>query len=674
MEKTFQRIPFLRLVISLATGIILATEIKISTWTTFALLLTAFILMMVVNRIYSYRNASIFGISVAFFFIGIGILFYNQYNRKPFLFKDSSFQATVLEIPQEKTASFKSVLNIHHVLKNDSIFTTSEKVLVYFEKDDKTTTLQPGDNIVFSGSPSSIKNRGNPYEFDYKSYMERKKIYRQLYLSSDRWEPTNTVHTFSLVILSEQIREKLLNIYRSQNLGEAQFKILSALTLGYKRELDPEIKSAFSSSGAMHVLAVSGLHVGIIYGVLFFVLGFLRKQKHGRLVFVLITIFSLWSYAFITGLSPSVERAATMFSILVIGENLKRRINIYNSLAASALILLLINPNNLFEAGFQLSYTAVFGIVFLHPKIAELIQVKTKAARFLWTLFTVSVAAQLATFPITLYYFNQFPTYFWLANILVIPAVSILIPLGLSLLIFSKIPLLSTALSFITNMIIKGIYLLLREIEQLPFAVLHESISPIQLIFINSLLICFLCLLNHKKAIYIQMALVSVVLLITSAIFTKTIKQNTRELIVYNYADNTILQLINGEENYVISKDTIKEENYARNLINATTKKLHLKEPNYQTINDSLINNSIFLKDGAIFFADKSIFFNPENKNIPDQILFNFIINPKLSNQTNLSSIKNSIVIVNQSYIPKNLTSAVPLYNVNKEGAFQTKW
>ena len=606
--------------------------------------------------------------------MALGLMVFILYNKMPRFYSDATFQATVLEAPQEKPASYKSVLHIFNGLKNDTVFKTDEKILVYFEKSEVAKSLQPGDNIIFNVSPERLKNRGNPFEFDYKKYLERKRIYRQLYLPADEWQKVNTRASFSLTILAEQFREKLLDIYREQHLGKAQFDILSALTLGYKRGLDPEIKTVFAAAGAMHVLAVSGLHVGIIYGVLLFLLGFLKRRKSGRLFFVLITLFSLWAYAFITGLSPSVERAATMFSLLVIGENLKRRINVYNSLAASALLLLLINPNNLFEAGFQLSYSAVFGIVFLQPRLAKTVNVKNKVGRFFWILLTVSIAAQIATFPITLYYFNQFPTYFWLSNLLVIPAVSILIPLGLSLLVFARVPFIAHILSSLVSFLIRGVYFILQQIEQLPFSVLHESVNTVELIFIIGLLLSFLLLLKQPQARYVKAGFMSVFLLIATASFLKVYHLNEKEIIVYNYPDNTILQLINGKTSYIISEKEIKKDDYANNLVNTTNANLHLEKAVFITPNDSIFNHHLFYNKGVVLFGKQILLFNQTPEVIPPELSPDFAINPKISNKSEWNKIRRSLVILNHSYIPKNSSLPIRRYNVNAAGAFQKKW
>ena len=438
MEKTFQNIPFLRLTIALVIGIIAGTYFSVNTNYCVALLVLILIILVVFNRNYRYSYLIPFGLGIQLFIIILGILVTQQVNKKPVLYEKGNFTAVILETPQEKPNSWKSLIQIDGVYFNDSIKPTKELSIAYFAKDQNVKELKAGDVILFSNVPQLITNNNNPFEFDYKKYLARKKIYRQVYLPEDQWTKTNQ-SVLSLSCLAEQIRESLLKIYRNQPIDENEFEILSALTLGYTRELDPETKRVFSSSGAIHVLSVSGQHVAIIFWVITLLFGFLNNRKSGRTIFMIISISALWFFAFITGLSPAVMRASAMFTIFVIGECMHRKSNIYNSFTASAFILLLLNPNNLFDIGFQLSYIAVFGIVYLQPKLEKVITVKSKIVKFFWSLITVSIAAQVATFPITTYYFGQFPTYFWLTNIFVIPAVMVLVPIGILLLFVSKI-------------------------------------------------------------------------------------------------------------------------------------------------------------------------------------------------------------------------------------------
>ncbi len=211
---------------------------------------------------------------------------------------------------------------------------------------------------------------------------------------------------FRLTVYAEKTRDYLLGIYSQNGLAGPEYEILSALTLGYKKSMDAEIKQVFSATGAAHVLAVSGLHVGIVYMVFNLFFGFLRRQKATRYPFLFLAVLFLWGFAFITGLSPSVQRSALMFTVVLIGENLHRPANIYNTLASSASLLLVVNPNLVLDVGFQLSYAAVLGIVYFQPIVAGIFRFTSKAGSYLWGLFAVSVAAQMTTFPLFMLLFS----------------------------------------------------------------------------------------------------------------------------------------------------------------------------------------------------------------------------------------------------------------------------
>ncbi|MCG6187025.1 ComEC/Rec2 family competence protein [Maribellus maritimus] len=677
MDQTVQKIPFLRLTIALALGIIICAQAAIPALLILPLVITVLFLLIFLHKNYSFNRRTLFGVLVHFLFFSVGVLTFHLYNKKPTFYKEGKFLATVFETPQERENSYKSALLIRAFSSSgDNKYTkTKEKIIVYFEPDKRMSSLSPGDQIIFSQSPQIIQNNGNPFEFDYKSYLARKKIYRQIYLPSDEWTKTDLKPKLSLIILAEKTRDKLLKKYREQNIGENEFEILSALTLGYKRELDPEIKRVFSSAGAMHVLAVSGLHVGIIYWVLITSLGFIKRKKTGRLLFALLAIFCLWTYAFVTGLSPSVLRATTMFSFFVIGDSIKRKGNIYNSLAASALFLLLINPNNLFEVGFQLSFSAVFGIVYLQPKISGLLPIKYKLPNYFWTLLTVSVAAQIATFPISTFYFNQFPSYFFISNLFVIPAVFVLIPLGILLLVFSSVPILSNSISFAINWVLNNIYFLLKEIENLPFAVQKISFTTPELIFVVTILVSFLLILKTPRTLYIKITLISILLLVCNSLIQKIQSRNTNQLIVYNSAENLILQLISGKSNYVISDNEIHNEDYEKTFIENTTVKMNLNPARYLNPNKTFKNEELFIKNGLIFFKGKIIAENENANKLPPNIIADFVINPVYFTKEKQNHInKSSIIITNKRFIPKSNPFSNQIFNVTKQGAYQKKW
>lgn len=664
----------MRLAVALTVGILLGEFIFLKPFLFIIILLLLTGLFLFINQNYSYRLNVVFGIGVHLIFIGVGITLNSMYNQKPVFYAQGKIFAEVTEILQEKPNSYQSVLEIKKVFRNDSVFETTEKIMVYFEKNERAQKLQPGEIIIFQQEPQFVQNNNNPYEFDYAGYLARKKIYRQVYLSEQTWKKTNIQANFSFLILAEKTRLRLLQIYGEQKLTETEYHVLSALTLGYKRGLDPEIKQTFSSAGAMHVLAVSGLHVGIVYIVLSFFLGFLRKQTAGRIIFVLLVILALWSFAFITGLSPSVKRAATMFTFVVIGGNIKRRPNIYNSLAASAFFLLLLNPNNLFEAGFQLSYSAVFGIVILQPRLVKIFQIKNKILKYVWELLTVSIAAQIATFPVTVFYFNQFPFYFWLSNLLVIPAVTLLIPLGLGLLAFHWIPVFSTGIALAAKSVLSTIINFLSFIENLPYAVAEFSLSISGLVLLLSTLLAVLLFIETQKKKYFKTIFVSLALMAAISFVLEMKSLFRKEIIVYNQQDQMLLHLIRGKRNYVVSEGKLAESDFGYNTIKNTVLKLKLNEPVFLDSEMRYRDQFVYLKNGLIFFDGKIIACKMPEGKFPEELYPEIVIGAFTSQHFENSGIFKPTIVSSLGYFNDSQEEKSTVFYLRNEGAFRKKW
>lgn len=612
MEKAFQNIPFLRITIALIAGVIAAQYFVINEMLNTLFQVVIFMLLIFINLKYRYSSSVYFGVLLNIFFFLLGIQANTIYYRKPVLHEKGVFSAIVLESPVEKPKSYKSVVKISEVILGDSVKPTNEKVIVYFGKTPEAENLEAGDRILFSQTPQLISPKLNPYDFDFRKYYERKKIYRQVYLRADKWQNTG-LKEFSLVCKAEKFRNKLIDIYREQPLDSVEFEVLSALTLGYSRELDPETRRVFSSSGAMHVLSVSGLHVGIIFTVLSFLLAFLKKKQWGKWIFVGLVVAILWFYAFITGLSPSVLRASAMFSVYIIGDNMNRRSNIYNSLALTAFFLLLINPGNLFDIGFQLSYAALFGIVFLQSKFDSVIDIRNKVLKYFVALITVSVAAQITTFPITSYYFGQFPTYFWIANLFIIPLTGFLTPVGILLLFVYKIPVISVGIAFILNNILKLSLYLLSGVENLPLSVLPVTITQLQLFLLIITFIFFFRLLVKFRATTIKILISLIILLNLSFIGSEIIRQRTSQIIVYDYPGKATLHLISGKTNYLITEADFQNDAGIRNSVNSTQRKLGIKPPVVLSPDDSFVDENMLINDHKIIFKDHIIVFGTDS-------------------------------------------------------------
>lgn len=558
LKKIIHNIPLIRPATALISGIMAGSLFNFNLNFLILALLVAVVLLLIASLFYSFRITLFFGAGIYILFAVAGIWRFQAYNRRPELFTEGKYSATVLEILQEKPKSYQSVLKISAFFRNDSVFKTNEKVMVYFAKSEKASRLKPGEQIVFDKTPQPVENSIDLNGFDYAGYLERKRIYRQVYLPDSRWIESG-MFTHNFLILAERTRLQMLEIFRNQDLGEKELNVLSALTLGYKRGLDPETKRVFSAAGAMHVLAVSGLHVGIVFMILSFFLSFLKKRKRGEIAYLLVMITSLWCFAFLTGLSPSVSRAAAMFTIVVIASVFKKSSNIYQSLVASAFVLLLLNPNNLFEVGFQLSYAAVFGIVFLQPRLNKIFTFRFRVSRYFWALLTTSVAAQIATFPLSAFYFNQFPTFFWVSNLVVIPAAGILIPLGISLLFFGGIPLIAVPLTKITGFVLQLVIQFLETVEKFPLSVLEFSVHRIELIFLYLTMFFSFIFIASKKKVFFKRAIFLLFILLSTSFAIKLTQFAKKQEITNSFRNYPGLYPVQEKGNDNLSQEIFSE-------------------------------------------------------------------------------------------------------------------
>ncbi|MDA3953606.1 MAG: ComEC/Rec2 family competence protein [Bacteroidales bacterium] len=478
-EKFLHQAPFFRLVIALILGILFQINFPIINSsiiyiTSSILFVTLLFAILKLTRNYAINKIWGVLVSLVLFFSGMQLVNINQQNTINFNNTKYTFVATLIEQPEEKEKVVKAIVKIDCIKDSVLWIRNNSKILCYFQKDSLTLNLNLGDQLIVQSHLNEIKHSGNPYSFNYKNYLSFKEIYNQCYVKADNFKIIAHDKGSIIRILSNRTRQKLLNIYQLNDISGDEFAVLSALTLGYKSELTPELKESFSASGAMHILAVSGLHVGIIFIILCKLLFPLQKNKYGKILQSIIIIAVLFFYAFLTGLSDSVLRATIMFSFISLGKMFTRQVNIYNTISASAFILLIINPYSIMNVGFQLSFAAVISIVFFQPKIYSLLSFKNKLPDYIWQLISVSIAAQIGTFPITIYYFEQFPAYFILTNILIIPTATLIVYGAILLFILSFSNLLSIyiskGLSFITFLLNSSVNF----IEQLPYSKIDE--------------------------------------------------------------------------------------------------------------------------------------------------------------------------------------------------------
>lgn len=475
--------------------------------------------------------------------------------------KINAFKATLINAgkPTDKTFGFKAAIS---AVKVDSIWQKAEgKAMLYFQKDSISANFQYGYEVLVKEKLTELPAPGNPEEFNYKRFLSFNQIYHQQYVTKENVYLIGSNKGNEIMAASIHTGQFLETQLANYVEDPRSLAIAKALTLGIKDELDNDLRNAYAAAGAMHVLAVSGLHVGIIFLIVSTVLKKWRYHKKGRFFFALISLLVLWFYAFITGLSPSVLRAATMFSFIILAQTGRRRTNIYNTLAASAFVLLCYNPYLIFSVGFQLSYLAVAGIVFFQPKIYRLLQFKYVLADKIWAITCVSIAAQLVTAPLGLLYFHQFPTYFFLSNLVVIPAAFIILNGTLLVLLFSFIPLVTSVLGLILDYIIRGVNFLVFGLEFFPGSIIDGIYITTQESWLIYLLIaCIAFLIAEKRFFYVKAAFLITLLFSLSVIGRQWTNFKAKSLTVYDVSKNSATGLRVGFNQYLSVSDSLAQD------------------------------------------------------------------------------------------------------------------
>lgn len=536
---------------------------------------------------------------------------------------------TIAEKSSANNQRERYIIKLSGAITNDSLVRAHEQILVYCDDETINSTLHPGNQITFSTRLHPVTSNNNPGEFNYQRFMQNKGIRYQAFLKTDINCLPYTNH--SLKTLALKAREKLLKLYRESGIKNQEFAVLAALTLGEKSYLSSKTKSSFSSSGAMHVLAVSGLHVGIIFVVINTLLNLLGKNKRSRLIKLALVLSFLWGYAFITGLSPSVLRACTMFSFVAIGDSLNRKTNIYNTLAVSAFVLILINPNIIGEVGFQLSYAAVASIVFFQPKVSALLKPKNRIIKYFWDLFAVSLAAQIGTLPFSIFYFHQFPVYFWMSNFVVIPAAGFLLYGALLFFATSFIPYATMALAFILKKITAAMNASIILIDSLPGSLIQNIwIDKITLTILILLVITF-ALLTEKKQYKSLMLNMILLLSLSINLIVRNIVSNKQDIIVfYNSYNQQIISLINGKQHFYYSNsDTLNDQTL--NMLEASSGFFHTNNPEPMSKAPDKI---LAMHKGSILFKYLSIDIIKGTGNYEKKIHHDIEWKPKYSNIT----------------------------------------
>ncbi len=566
LKEALGKTPFFRLTLALIVGISLFLGFGFSLYILYVLLgisavgITFFFLGRIGTR-WAFHH-SLFGVGVLCMIVGVGYVLSYMSDKQTVRLSgesvDGVFEVEVIKYPIEKNNSvLVDAKIIRQSCRDMSIDLSGQKIKLYFQKDTSVLQIQCGDKILLSTTLLLPQPKGNPYEFDYGNFLIRNGICATGYVANDSWHPTGVATGFSPMRWSKQIRQRLLNIYRQLNIYGDEFAIISALTLGYTDAITPEIRDSFSATGTAHIIAVSGLHTGVIYLILSLLLSFIDKNNKTKSIKPLLIIVCLWFYAFLTGFSPSVCRAALMFSLFEIAKLMGRERSIYNTIFLSAFIILLVNPMWLLHVGFQLSYLTVLSIVYFYPKISKFILFKNRMLRCLWEMIAVSVSAQLAAAPICLYYFHQFPNYFVIANIGAVFIATLMIYTALLLFVISSVPLVS---SFVANILVyetKGLYGWLSIIADFPFSTTTYALPMLEVVVLYGMILCIALLFYKQRYRYFVFCLLLAILCGFISVFYKFKTLSFSELVVFDDSRNIIINITDSEQNIVFTTDSV---------------------------------------------------------------------------------------------------------------------
>ena len=557
--------PLARITIGFLAGILVAYYFQPNPQLVFTILLIA-ICAFVIAYFLSKKNAVntiYFGLATYFLAFNIGtstqIIHTDSFQESNYIHSKSIFDTPHLVSVTVREKLRSSAYNNRYVVLVNQIdgTTNTGRVLLNVRKDSLNHPFEIGTHLQINASLYQNSPAKNPNQFDYGKYLESKQIYAQIYADASEIKIGSIIQK-DIWYYTSRLRTKIIRNLEKNNFNKAELHVAIALILGQQQDISPEIIKDYQFAGAVHILSVSGLHIGFILLFVTFILKPFPNTRHGSFLKLIIILLSLSSFGLIAGLAPSVLRSVTMFSFVAIGMYLRRSTNIFHTLLVSMLLILLVQPSFLFDVGFQLSYVALFFILWLQPLLASLWSPKNSFFKYFWDILTVSFAAQIGAFPLSIFYFHQFPGLFFVTNLVIIPFLSVIMALGVLVMVlaaFDYVPL------FLAKLLEWSIYILnkiINSIASLEQFIIQEIPFNWQLLLSIYVLI-IATIIWFKKPSYNRLVLAMMTLIIFQITYFQThwTIQNQSELVIFNSKKSSLIAERKGEKIILYANDSL---------------------------------------------------------------------------------------------------------------------
>jgi competence protein ComEC len=512
--------PYLRLLLPFLAGILMESKFPVLVWSLIPIFLFSIVLIVTCSSISFLLYVGLECVSgviiqiAVFSFAAISVQLHKDTqieHSSCYLQKQSNLLLLrLLDDPVQKQNSWKCLAHIKWLVKDHICFNENERIIIHFYKKPDARQYSDGSLIIFRKELRPIKNLGPSGDFDYEKYCHLRHIYAQVFLNEDEYALVLPEKKISFSSMLGSLRRKLLIIIKNYVPGTNEHSLLEALMVGFTDDLEPAVLKSYADTGIIHIIAISGLHLALICHMLQIVLQKVGRKKWIQWLSLGLIITTLWMYSILSGGSPSVIRSAGMFTITLFASNILREPVLYNTLACSAFLLLCFDHNWIWDPGFQLSYSAVLSLGLFAKPIRNIGTMKNKLLVMIWNAASVSVAAQILTIPISIFYFHRFPSYFLIANLVAVPLSSIALIGGILLCICSFLHPVGRFLGWILNYMIHFLNGFVQYISRLPGAVVsHLNISLPLVFLIYFVLFCFYRFLFLRRVSWLVVGLAS---------------------------------------------------------------------------------------------------------------------------------------------------------------------